>query len=119
MAAHGDRLARPGGASVGAGQDVAELVAYARANPGKLSSGGGVGISPHFLLEFIRVKSGANIVFVPYQGAAPALIDAIAGQIQIHATAKSVLLPQIKAGKLRALAVAGDNAGPSFPTCRP
>jgi tripartite-type tricarboxylate transporter receptor subunit TctC len=94
---------------------MAELAAYARANPGKLSSGGGVGISPHFLLEFIRVKSGANIVFVPYKGAAPALIDAIAGQIQIHSTAKSVLLPQIKAGKLRALAVEGTARWPELP----
>jgi tripartite-type tricarboxylate transporter receptor subunit TctC len=94
---------------------LAELAAYARANPGKLSSGGGVGISPHFLLEFIRVKSGANIVFVPYKGAAPALIDAIAGQIQIHSTAKSVLLPQIKSGKLRALAVQGDTRWPELP----
>jgi tripartite-type tricarboxylate transporter receptor subunit TctC len=94
---------------------LAELGTYARANPGKLSSGGGVGISPHFLLEFIRVKSGADIVFVPYKGAAPALIDAIAGQIQIHSTAKSVLLPQIKAGKLRALAVEGDKRWPELP----
>jgi tripartite-type tricarboxylate transporter receptor subunit TctC len=94
---------------------LSELAAHARANPGKLSSGGGVGISPHFLLEFIRVKSGANIVFVPYKGAAPALIDAIAGQIQIHSTAKSVLLPQIKAGKLRALAVQGDKRWPELP----
>ncbi len=94
---------------------MAELAAYARANPGKLSAGGGVGISPHFLLELIRVKSGANIVFVPYRGAAPALIDAIAGQIQIHSTAKSVLLPQIKSGKLRALAVEGDERWPELP----
>ena len=94
---------------------MAELVAYAKANPGKLSSGGGVGISPHFLLEFIRVKSGANIVFVPYKGAAPALIDVIAGQIQLHSTAKSVLLPQIQSGKLRALAVEGDQRWPELP----
>ena len=94
---------------------LAELAAYARANPGMLTSGGGVGISPHFLLEFIRVKSGANIVFVPYKGAAPALTDAIAGQIQMHSTAKSVLLPQIKAGKLRALAVQGAKRWPELP----
>ena len=61
------------------------------------------------------MKSGANIVFVPYKGAAPALIDAIAGQIQIHSTAKSVLLPQIKSGKLRALAVQGDKRWPELP----
>jgi tripartite-type tricarboxylate transporter receptor subunit TctC len=94
---------------------LAELAAYAKANPGKLTSGGGVGISPHFLLEFVRVKSGANIVFVPYKGAAPALTDAIAGQIQMHATAKSVILPQIQAGKLRALAVQGTKRWPELP----
>src|SRR5262245_2883288 len=94
---------------------MAELAAYAKANPGKLTSGGGVGIAPHFLLEFIRVKSGANIVFVPYKGAAPALTDAIAGQIQMHSTAKSVILPQIQAGKLRGLAVQGDKRWPELP----
>ena len=94
---------------------LAELAAYAKANPGKLTSGGGVGIAPHFLLEFVRVKSGANIVFVPYKGAAPALTDAIAGQIQMHATAKSVILPQIQAGKLRALAVQGTKRWPELP----
>jgi tripartite-type tricarboxylate transporter receptor subunit TctC len=94
---------------------LAELAAYAKANPGKLTSGGGVGIATHFLLEFIRVKSGANIVFVPYKGAAPALTDAIAGQIQMHSTAKSVILPQIQAGKLRALAVQGARRWPELP----
>jgi tripartite-type tricarboxylate transporter receptor subunit TctC len=94
---------------------LAELAAYAKANPGKLTSGGGIGIAPHFLLEFIRVKSGANIVFVPYKGAAPALIDSIAGQIQMHSTAKSVILPQIQAGKLRALAVQGTSRWPELP----
>ncbi len=92
-----------------------ELAAYAKANPGKLTSGGGVGIAPHFLLEFVRVKSGANIVFVPYKGAAPALTDAIAGQIQMHSTAKSVLLPQVQSGKLRALAVQGTKRWPELP----
>jgi tripartite-type tricarboxylate transporter receptor subunit TctC len=94
---------------------LAELAAYAKANPGKITSGGGVGIAPHFLLEFVRVKSGANIVFVPYRGAAPALTDAIAGQIQMHTTAKSVILPQIQAGKLRALAVQGTKRWPELP----
>ena len=94
---------------------LAELAAYAKANPGKLTSGGGVGIAPHFLLEFIRIKSGANIVFVPYKGAAPALTDAIAGPIQLHSTAKSVLLPQVQSGKLRALAVEGAKRWPELP----
>ncbi len=94
---------------------LAELVAYAKANPGKLSSGGGIGISPHFILEFVRVKSGTNIQFVPYRGAAPAMTDTISGQIQIHASAKVLLLPQIQAGKLRALVVASAQRWPELP----
>jgi tripartite-type tricarboxylate transporter receptor subunit TctC len=94
---------------------LAELVAYAKANPGKLSMGGGIGISPHFIMEFVRVKSGTNIQFVPYRGAAPAMNDVIGGQIQIHASARVLLLPQIQAGKLRALAVASTNRWPELP----
>jgi tripartite-type tricarboxylate transporter receptor subunit TctC len=94
---------------------LAELVAYAKANPGKLSMGGGIGISPHFILEFVRVKSGTNMQFVPYRGAAPAMTDTISGQIQIHASAKVLLLPQIQAGKLRALVVASAQRWPELP----
>lgn len=94
---------------------LAELVAYAKANPGKLSMGGGIGISPHFVMEFVRVKSGTNIQFVPYRGAAPAMNDVIGGQIQIHSSAKVLLLPQIQAGKLRALAVASAKRWPELP----
>jgi tripartite-type tricarboxylate transporter receptor subunit TctC len=94
---------------------VKELVAYAKANPGKLSSGGGIGIAPHFILEFVRVKSGTNIQFVPYRGAMPAMTDTISGQVQMHASAKVLLLPQIQAGKLRALAVASAKRWPELP----
>src|SRR5262245_22913235 len=94
---------------------LAELTAYAKANPGKLSSGGGVGIAPHFLLEFVRIKSGTNIQFVPYRGAMPAMTDTISGQVQMHASAKVLLLPQIQAGKLRALAVATEKRWPELP----
>jgi Tripartite tricarboxylate transporter family receptor len=84
---------------------LAELVRYAKENPGKLTSGATVGIAPHLLLEFLRARTGADIVFVPYKGAAPAITDVLGGQIQIHVSAKSVLLPLIKSEKLRALAV--------------
>ncbi len=100
---------------------LAELVRYAKDNPGKLSSGGGVGIAPHFLLEFIRVRSGTKIVFVPYKGAAPATTDTLAGQIQLHTTAKSTLLPLIlsrpaaraRGDERRALARASGGADPA------
>ena len=54
---------------------LAELVQYAKANPGKLSSGASVGIAPHLLLEYFRARAGVNIIFVPYNGAAPAIAD--------------------------------------------
>jgi tripartite-type tricarboxylate transporter receptor subunit TctC len=67
------------------------------------------------MLEFVRVKSGTSIQFVPYRGAAPAMTDAISGQIQMHASAKVLLLPQIQAGKLRALAVGSAKRWPELP----
>ena len=61
------------------------------------------------------MKSGTNIQFVPYRGAAPAMTDTISGQIQLHASAKVLLLPQIQAGKLRALVVASAQRWPELP----
>ena len=82
-----------------------ELVAYAKANPGKLNYGSSIGIIPHFLMELFKVKSGADIVHVPYRGGAPMITDLLAGHVQMTINAKSQLLAHIEAGKLRALAV--------------
>jgi len=94
---------------------IAELVSYAKNNPGKLTSGSTLGIAPHVLLEFLRARTATDIVFVPYKGAAPAMADVLANQIQLYASAKSVLLPQIKSGKLRALAVTSAERWPELP----
>ncbi len=82
-----------------------ELVAYAKAHPGKLTYGSAIGIGPHFIAELFKIKSGTDIVHIPYRGGAPMVADLIAGQIDMTVNGKSVLLPQIQAGKLRALAV--------------
>jgi tripartite-type tricarboxylate transporter receptor subunit TctC len=82
-----------------------ELVQYAKANPGKLNYGSAIGIVPHFLMELFKIKSGADILHVPYRGAAPMITDLLAGQIEMTINAKSALLANIQAGKLRALAV--------------
>jgi tripartite-type tricarboxylate transporter receptor subunit TctC len=94
---------------------VQELVDYAKANPGKLSSGSTLAIGPHVCLEQFRVRTGINIVFVPYKGAAPAVADLLGGQIQIGMTSKAVLLPLIKEGRLRAVAVTSDERWPELP----
>jgi tripartite-type tricarboxylate transporter receptor subunit TctC len=84
---------------------IGELVAYAKAHPGKLTYGSAIGIGPHFVAELFKIKSGTDIVHIPYRGGAPMVADLIAGQIDMTVNGKSVLLPQIQAGKLRALAV--------------
>jgi tripartite-type tricarboxylate transporter receptor subunit TctC len=82
-----------------------ELVQYAKANPGKLNYGNAIGIGPHLVMELFKLRSGASIVHIPYRGGAPMIADLVAGQIDMTINGKSVLLPHIAAGKLRALAV--------------
>ena len=84
---------------------IGELVAYAKAHPGQLTYGSAIGIGPHFIAELFKINSGTDIVHIPYRGGAPMVADLVAGQIDMTVNGKSVLLPQIQAGKLRALAV--------------
>ena len=92
-----------------------ELAAYAKEHPGKLTSGSTVGIIPHLALMYFQVHMGADVVFVPYKGAAPALADCMGNQIQLCASAKSVLVPLITSGKLRGLAVSSTERWPEIP----
>ncbi len=81
-----------------------ELVAYARANPGKVTWGSqGFGTSPHLLAEMFKLEAGVNIVHVPYRGSAPVLAAILAGEVQIIADSSTTSLPQVQAGKLRPL----------------
>ena len=89
--------------------------AYAKANPGKLNYGAAIGIGPHFLSELFKIKAGADIVHVPYRGSSPVISDVIAGQIQMMMSGKSVLLPLIQAGKVRAIAVTSAERWPELP----
>ena len=85
---------------------VAELVAYARANPGKVNYGSsGPGGISHLAAELFRSAAGIDIVHVPYRGAAPAVQDLLAGQVQMAVLDVGVLLPHIKAGNVKPLAV--------------
>jgi len=85
---------------------LAELVALGKAQPGKLAFGsGGNGSAAHIATEYLKLQTGASFLHVPYRGTAPAVTDLLAGQLQLLFTGAPALLPHIKAGKLRALAV--------------
>ena len=93
-----------------------ELVAHAKANPGKVSyASPGFGTQPHLLGEMLKLMTGADMVHVPYKGSAPVLTDLIAGQVQMYFDAASFLLPHVESGKLRVLAVADERRLPQLP----
>jgi tripartite-type tricarboxylate transporter receptor subunit TctC len=97
-------------------KSVAELVAYAKANPGKLNySTGGAGTLPHLAAELFKQKTGANIVHVPYKGGGPALLGVVAGEVQMTFDPVATSLQLIKDGKLRALAIAGPKRSAELP----
>jgi tripartite-type tricarboxylate transporter receptor subunit TctC len=95
---------------------VAELVAYAKANPGKVNfSSGGIGVLPHLIGEMFKARAGIDIVHVPYKGGGPSITDLLAGNVQMTFEGTSILLPLIQAGKLRALAVTSATRIPQLP----
>jgi len=83
-----------------------ELVSYLKANPGKVSYGSsGTGTSLHIAMELFMIKTGTNMVHVPYKGSAPMLNDLLAGTLDLAFDAQSTSGPHIQTGKLRALGV--------------
>jgi tripartite-type tricarboxylate transporter receptor subunit TctC len=95
---------------------VQELVAYAKANPGKVNfSSGGIGVLPHLIGEMFKARAGIDIVHVPYKGGGPSINDVVAGNVQMTFEGTSVLLPLIQAGRLRALAVTTPKRIPQLP----
>ena len=89
-----------------AARTVPEFIAYARANPGKVNAASaGNGTPSHMALEMFRMSTGLDIVHVPYRGAAPALTDLIAGQVELFFDNLPTSLEYIRAGKVRPLAV--------------
>jgi tripartite-type tricarboxylate transporter receptor subunit TctC len=97
---------------------VEELIAYAKANPGKLSHGASLGTPPHLLGEFFRARTGTDIVYVPYKGTAQAITDLLGGQIQITSESLGVLLPHIQQGRIRPLLVTSAARLPELPDVR-
>ena len=97
-------------------KSIKELVAFAKSNPGKLSyAAGTVGTSPHLTMEWLKLRMKFDIVHVPYKNAAQGTSDVIAGQLPINITNLPLLVAQIQAGRLRALAVASAKRQPQLP----
>jgi tripartite-type tricarboxylate transporter receptor subunit TctC len=95
---------------------IAEFIAYARANPGKISIASfGVGSMQHLMGELFKTMTGVNMVHVPYRGDAPALADLIAGQVQVYMAPLPASLPHIQRGALRALGVATSTRSDALP----
>jgi len=99
---------------------VRELIAYAKANPGKLNYGsGGSGSGPHIVAELFKSEAGVNIVHIPYKGTGPLIAALVAGDVQLAFGNIFALVPQIKSGRLKAIAVTGrerSSALPEVPT---
>lgn len=97
-------------------KSVKELIAYAKAKPGALSfASGSTGSTGHLAGELFKTMAGVDMVHVPYKGAAPAMFDLLAGQTQLMFDNIANALPQVKAGKLRALAVTTTKRSPAVP----
>jgi tripartite-type tricarboxylate transporter receptor subunit TctC len=94
---------------------VAELIAYSKANPGKLNWGFGLGTSPHLIGELFKHLTKADIASIPYKGGANAVTDILAGQIHMNIGTTATIVPLVKAGKLRAIAVIGEGRYADLP----
>ena len=97
-------------------KSVRELIALAKARPGQINyASSGNGTPPHLAAEMFKVAAGINIVHVPYKGAGQAMIDLVGGQVQMAFAIVSAALPQVQAGKVRALAVSSPQPSPLVP----
>jgi tripartite-type tricarboxylate transporter receptor subunit TctC len=96
--------------------DVRGLVARAKAAPGSITfASAGYGGPPHMAMELLKHVASIDLLHVPYKGAGPAVTDLIGGQVQTAILDFPVLLPQVKAGKLKALAITGETRSPLLP----
>jgi tripartite-type tricarboxylate transporter receptor subunit TctC len=96
-------------------RSVAELVAYARANPGRLNYGASLATPPHLLSALFAHKAGIDTLYVAYKGSAPAVTDLLAGTMQWSIDGLTILAPLAKDGRLRALALASGARWPDLP----
>jgi tripartite-type tricarboxylate transporter receptor subunit TctC len=97
-------------------KNVSELVRYLKANPGQVNYGsGGNGSAAHLATEYFKLATQTFVVHVPYRGTVPSVTDAVAGQIQMVFTGAPAVIPMVKAGKLKAIAVSSPKRMESMP----
>jgi tripartite-type tricarboxylate transporter receptor subunit TctC len=97
-------------------QSVAELIAAAKASPGKITvASAGIGSAPHMYWELFRSMTEVNMVHVPYRGGGPAIADLLGGQVMVYFGTSASTMPYVKAGRLRALGVTTARRLPAFP----
>ena len=95
---------------------LAELIARAKAQPGKLSyASSGAGSSPHLAAELFRAKAGIELTHVPYRGSAPGIADLLGGRVDMTIDNLPNVLPHVQGGRLKALAVTGSERDPALP----
>jgi len=101
-------------------QSLAELIAYVKARPGRINfASSGTGSQLHLTGEMFRAGAGLDITHVPYRGSAPAMTDLIAGQVQMMFDGLGTALPQVRAGTVRAIAVASEGPNAALPGVPP
>jgi tripartite-type tricarboxylate transporter receptor subunit TctC len=96
-------------------KSLAELVAYARANPGKLNIGFAQGTGPQFVAEAFKAVAGIDVVGIPYAGGSQVVRDLLGGSVQLYFGSAATTLPLIEAGSLRALVSTGESRDPLLP----
>jgi tripartite-type tricarboxylate transporter receptor subunit TctC len=94
---------------------VAEFIAYAKANPGKLNYGAGLGTPPHLLSALFVAKAGIDVTFIPYRGAAQSVTDMLGGRTHFTIDGTVILMPHIRSGKFRPIAMARAERWPELP----
>jgi len=101
-------------------ETVPAFIAYARANPGKISmASSGTGTLPHVSGELLKVMTGIDMLHVPYRGDAPALTDLLGGQVQVYFATLTASIEHVRAGRLRALAVTSATRWGALPDIPP
>ena len=95
---------------------VKQLIALAKKEPGKINyASNGAGGSSHMAVELFKMMTGTNLVHIPYKGLSPALTELLSGEVQLMFSSAVAMLPQVKAGKLRAIAMTGAKRSPAIP----